>query len=131
MSDASAQWLVTGGSGLLGGELKPMMPGALFPTSAEFNVCDYESLRAYVAGKSIAGVLHAGAFTSPPKINEDPVRALQVNIIGTANVVRLCAEQGWRRKLNRPSGERDRSRSIGSRLLQISKRGTETLNKAS
>ncbi len=96
MSDASAKWLVTGGSGLLGGELKPLMPGALFPTSAEFNVCDYESLRAYVAGKSIVGVLHAGAFTSPPKINEDPVRALQVNIIGTANVVRLCAEQGWR-----------------------------------
>lgn len=96
MSIPLSEWLVTGGSGLLGGDLKALLPGALFPTSIDFDVRDYDALRTYVTGKPIRAVLHAGAFTSPPKINEDPMRALEVNIIGTANIVRLCAEFGWR-----------------------------------
>ncbi|MGZ7135615.1 MAG: sugar nucleotide-binding protein [Methanobacterium sp.] len=37
-------------------------------------------------------VVHAAAFTSPPKVDEVPMQALDVNIIGTANVVKLCSE---------------------------------------
>lgn len=93
---APLHWLVTGGGGLLGGELKSLMPGALFPSSVEFDVRDYEGMRAWVQGKTIGAVFHAGAFTSPPRVNEDPAKAIEVNIIGTANVVRLCTEFGWR-----------------------------------
>ena len=37
--------------------------------------------------------MHGAAFTSPPKINENPKLALDVNIVGTANLVRACMER--------------------------------------
>jgi len=88
--------LVTGGSGLLGGELKALLPHADFPPTPSFDVCDFEQMERYVLDRPIDGILHAGAFTSPPRINDDPVRALEVNIIGTANVVKLCVKRGLR-----------------------------------
>jgi len=93
--DAS-RLLITGGSGLLGGELKALTPHALFPSSSEFDVRDFEAMDKYILEQPVDGILHAGAFTSPPKINEDPERALDVNIIGTANVVKLCSKHGLR-----------------------------------
>ncbi len=40
--------LFTGGSGLLGGEIKQRLPRALFPTSAEFDVTNYSRMSAYL-----------------------------------------------------------------------------------
>lgn len=82
--------LFTGGSGLLGGEFREILPSIYYPSAQEFNVTDYEQLERYLEGKKIDLMLHCAAFTSPPKINEDPIRALDVNIIGTANIVKLC-----------------------------------------
>lgn len=84
--------LVTGGSGLLGGALRQLMPAARFPSSGEFNVLDREQMRNYVAADPPATLLHAAAKTSPPDIEREPVAALEANIVGTANVVRLCQE---------------------------------------
>jgi dTDP-4-dehydrorhamnose reductase len=88
--------LITGGSGLLGGELKERLPRALFPSSAEFDVTQLEQMAAYLELHPVTLLLHAAAFTSPPRCDQDPVRALSVNITGTANVVRLCLERGIR-----------------------------------
>lgn len=88
--------LVTGGSGLLGGELKALLPGALFPTSAEFNVTELAGMEAYLQGRDVQTLLHAAAFTSPPKVDKAPALALAANIQGTANVVRLCMERDIR-----------------------------------
>jgi len=88
--------LVTGGSGLLGGELRRLLPDAAFPTSKEFNVTDYPQMDAYVREKGYSAVLHAAAFTSPPRIDKDPLSALEVNIMGSANVVRLCVNHGMK-----------------------------------
>ena len=63
-----AKLLVTGGSGLLGGELKALLPDALFPPTAEFDVCDDAMMDAYAGTRDIGCILHAGAFTSPPRI---------------------------------------------------------------
>jgi dTDP-4-dehydrorhamnose reductase len=41
-------------------------------------------------------VIHAAAFTSPPAVDKDPVKAIEVNIIGSANVVKLCIKLGAR-----------------------------------
>lgn len=88
--------LVTGGSGLLGTALRRLLPGANYPTSAEFDVINYEQMDRFVARLPLALVIHAAAFTSPPRIEEDPVRAIQTNILGTANVTRLCMAVGVR-----------------------------------
>jgi dTDP-4-dehydrorhamnose reductase len=85
--------LFTGGTGLLGRHMKPLMPQALFPERAEFNITDPSNMAAYLDGKIVSTILHAAAFTSPPKINENPKLALDVNIIGTANLVWICMER--------------------------------------
>ena len=43
----------------------------------------------WIDGRSIEVLIHGAAFTSPPKVDADPLRAIDVNIVGTANVVRL------------------------------------------
>jgi dTDP-4-dehydrorhamnose reductase len=88
--------LVTGGSGLLGTELRSLLPQAAFPTSAEFNVTDLAQMDAFVRKNGFGLLLHAAAFTSPPKIDKDPLRALEVNILGTCNVVKLCIAHSLR-----------------------------------
>lgn len=82
--------LFTGGGGLLGHAFRSIAPDAMYPLSAEFDVTNYGQMEAYAADRPIDVVLHAAAFTSPPKIDQDPARALEVNIVGTANVVRLA-----------------------------------------
>jgi dTDP-4-dehydrorhamnose reductase len=85
--------LFTGGTGLLGRYLKPLIPEGLFPGRAEFDITDPSRMAAYLDGKTVATILHAAAFTSPPKIDESPKLALEVNIVGTANLVRVCMER--------------------------------------
>jgi len=88
--------LFTGGSGLLGSEFRRLLPGVYYPASGDFDVTDYAAMESYIAGKQITTIVHAAAFTSPPRIDQDPVRALDVNIIGTANIVKLCARSGMK-----------------------------------
>jgi dTDP-4-dehydrorhamnose reductase len=88
--EKQAEILFTGGSGLLGGEIKKLLPQAWYPTSAEFDVVNESQLQAYLADKSINLLVHAAAFTSPPLVEKAPAKALDVNIIGTANIVKLC-----------------------------------------
>jgi len=82
--------IFTGGSGLLGGEFHRILPDLLYPTSSEFDVTDYRGMEAFLDGKNIAMIVHAAAFTSPPKIDQNPALAIDINIIGTANIVKLC-----------------------------------------
>ena len=84
--------IFTGGSGLLGSAFKKVVPDIDYPSSGEFDITRYGQMREYVQEHGFDLLIHAGAFTSPPLIDKDPVMALRVNIIGTANVVRLCAE---------------------------------------
>ena len=90
------QILVTGGSGLLGTELRKLIPTASFPTSAEFDVTDFAQMDAWVRPRDFRLILHAAAFTSPPKVDKDPLRAMEVNIQGTLQVVKLCMAHNLR-----------------------------------
>jgi dTDP-4-dehydrorhamnose reductase len=82
--------LFTGGSGLLGSEFERILPDINYPSSSEFNVADYKMMEEWIRGKDISMLIHAAAFTSPPRIDKDPLKALETNIVGTANVVKLC-----------------------------------------
>jgi dTDP-4-dehydrorhamnose reductase len=92
----AATTLFTGGSGLLGGAFRQLMPEALYPASAELNVADAASLDRWLADRPLSTVIHAAAFTSPPRVDQDPIRAIEANIIGTANVARASATRGLR-----------------------------------
>ncbi len=84
--------IFTGGGGLLGTEFSKLLPEINYPSSKDFNVTDYEQMRDYIEAGDYELIVHAAAFTSPPLIEKNPKRALDVNIIGTCNVVRLCME---------------------------------------
>jgi dTDP-4-dehydrorhamnose reductase len=84
--------IFTGGNGLLGSEFKKIRPDINYTDYEDFNVLNYEQMKAYVEGKGFELIIHAAAFTSPPRIDKYPLEALEVNIAGTANVVKLCIE---------------------------------------
>src|ERR1043166_9882084 len=88
--------IFTGGRGLLGSEFKKIAPEFLYPLTGEFDVRDYSQMRAYAQTHGCDQVIHAAAFTSPPLVDKDPLKALDVNIVGTANVVKLCIQFGAR-----------------------------------
>lgn len=88
--------IFTGGSGLLGSEFRSLLPAVKYPSSSEFNVTNFEQMSSYARANGCEMVIHAAAFTSPPQVDKDPLKAVEVNITGTANVVKLCIEFGAR-----------------------------------
>ncbi len=82
--------LVTGGSGRLGTELKKILPKADFPASVAFNVTDEKKMERYIRRHRPSVIIHAAAFISPPLIDKDPQKAIDVNIIATATLAKLC-----------------------------------------
>ena len=86
--------LFTGGSGLLGLEFKKILPDIYYPSKTELDVTNYEQMDRYLGEGDWSVIAHAAAFTSPPIIDQDPLRAIDVNIIGTSNVVKLCMNYG-------------------------------------
>lgn len=84
--------IFTGGAGLLGSEFRKIRPDIDYPRHGDFNVANYGQIKEYVQSKGCDLIIHAAAFTSPPAIEKNPAEAIEVNIIGTANVVKLCME---------------------------------------
>lgn len=85
--------LMTGGTGLLGKNIKKISSDWLYPSSDEFDVTDFESMNKYFqANNNVDCILHAAAFTSPVNVDNDPIRALEVNIVGTANIIKLAQQ---------------------------------------
>jgi dTDP-4-dehydrorhamnose reductase len=96
-----ANILFTGGSGLLGAEMRKIYSDELFPTSIDLDITDVEECFRYmnrlmVRYPSITTIVHMAAFTSPPKIDVDPLRAVAVNIVGTSNIVSVAILYGLR-----------------------------------
>jgi dTDP-4-dehydrorhamnose reductase len=86
--------LFTGGNGLLGTEFKKILPDVQYPSKAEFDVTNYEQMDWYLSRSDWSVIVHAAAFTSPPRIVQDPLQAINVNIIGTSNLVKLSVKHG-------------------------------------
>ena len=88
--------IFTGGNGLLGSEFKKIRPDINYTDLEDFNILDYKQMKDYIEGKGYELIIHAAAFTSPPLIDKNPLEAMEVNIAGTANVVKLCMENDLR-----------------------------------
>lgn len=74
--------LFTGGSGLLGREVRKMRPDWLYPSHKELDVT-----KPVLGGWPMVDVIvHAAAMTSPPAVDKTPCAATWSNISGTAFV---------------------------------------------
>ncbi len=88
--------LMTGGSGLLGSEVRKIAPDLLAPSHAEFDITDPNSIEKYLDENKPDVILHLAAATKPPEHEKDPTLGLRINIIGTANVALAAAKRGIR-----------------------------------
>jgi dTDP-4-dehydrorhamnose reductase len=88
------QIIFTGGSGLLGSEFRKLMPESDYPSMERFDVTNYQQMEDYLRNRNFKILVHAAALISPPKIEKEPMGAIETNIIGTANVAKLCSRLG-------------------------------------
>jgi len=88
--------LFTGGTGLLGSELKKHLPEALFPSREEMDIRNTDQIFSYLNRTNPYLFVHAAALTSPPRVDKNPIEAIDSNIIGTSNIVKCCLERNLR-----------------------------------
>ena len=84
------QVLLTGGSGLLGNELEKLGIPLVSPSSTELDITDAAAVAAFVSRARPDVIIHAAASTDNRQIEASPMLALDVNIVGTANIARAC-----------------------------------------
>jgi dTDP-4-dehydrorhamnose reductase len=87
---------LTGGNGLLGTTFKKLRPDIIYTDIEDFDITDYRQMKSWFEPDGFDLMIHCAAFTSPPLIDKDPIKAIEANIIGTANVVKLCKEHSAR-----------------------------------
>lgn len=86
--------LITGTSGLLGGEFQKLLPNVLAPSHQEMLVEDREKVRNYFEKhKPIDLVIHLAALTKIPRCETEKDRAWAVNVGGTRNIMEIAYEQ--------------------------------------
>lgn len=87
---------MTGGSGLLGTEIQKIDASIGAPSHSELDIVSYESVKASLEKNKPEVVLHLAAATKPPEHEKNPAWGIATNIVGTANVARVCHELGIR-----------------------------------
>lgn len=88
--------LLTGGTGALGKEL--ISQGAqhfhiIFPTRGEMDILDISAIESFVSMHEPKYLIHAAAITKTIE-EDDTTNVVNVNIIGTANIVKVCKNHG-------------------------------------
>lgn len=96
--------LVTGAAGLVGNAVRVMLENAgrrvvaIDRTGAsidgrdvtECNVTDIHGLHNIARHNDLTGIVHCGAFSGPMVAADSPAQMVQVNIVGTANILELA-----------------------------------------
>jgi dTDP-4-dehydrorhamnose reductase len=89
---------ITGGSGALGKVLiKQLKTGSesydvLSPSSKDCNILDFKNLESILKKYSPNIIIHLAAFVDTFGCENDIKKAIDVNVIGTANLVKLCLD---------------------------------------
>ena len=82
--------LMTGGSGLLGSEIRKLDSMIISPTRKELDITNPKSIEKAIKKYKPDVILHLAAANKPPKHETNPEPGLSINIIGTANLCLAC-----------------------------------------
>jgi len=85
--------IVTGGTGRFGSVLKKTKFNyqLLFPTKNKLNIMKFNKIKNYLKNTKPYCLVHLAGLSRPMKIHEKNIsKSIELNIIGTANIVRAC-----------------------------------------
>src|SRR5210317_2201827 len=88
--------IITGGSGRFGEYLKKIKsPHKLFfPNKKELNILKPKSIESYLKAKKANVLIHLAGLSRPMDIhNREIEKSINLNIIGTANVTKVCSKK--------------------------------------
>jgi len=89
--------VVTGGTGRFGLELKKIQSKnkLFFPKRQELNILKINSIKKYLKLKKPKYLIHLAGLSRPMKIHKKFIKkSIDLNIIGTANITKVCSELG-------------------------------------
>ena len=87
--------VVTGGSGRFAQSLKKVMCKYrfIYPKKTQLNITNLNSIRRYLMKTKPQSVLHLAGLSRPMAEHESNIsKSINLNIIGTANLVNICSE---------------------------------------
>ena len=84
--------LITGGSGILGTELKKFFPDSLFPSHSELDITNHEMVFDYFSKNEFDSIIHAAAMTSVRQCESEKKLSWDTNVVGTKNLVDATTE---------------------------------------
>jgi len=89
--------VITGGSGRFGSELKKIKNKykLLSPNKNKLNILNLENIKKYLKLQKPYYLIHLAGLSRPLEIHKKHIdRSIDLNIIGTANITKVCAELG-------------------------------------
>ena len=89
--------VVTGGTGRFAQEIKKVKTkfNVHFPSKKELNILNLKSISNFLRRKKPKYLLHLAGLSRPMKIHEKLInKSIDLNIIGTANITKVCADLG-------------------------------------
>ena len=93
--DSNKRIIVTGGNGRFAQVLKKENKkfNILFPSKKNFNILKINSMRKYIKKNKPRYIMHCAGLSRPMNLHvKDISKSINLNIIGTANVVNVCNE---------------------------------------
>ena len=87
--------VVTGGSGRFASELKKIKTDykVIYPSKKHLDITSYEKIKNYLKKNKADYVIHLAGMSRPMKSHEKNLaQSINLNIIGTSNLVRACSE---------------------------------------
>jgi dTDP-4-dehydrorhamnose reductase len=87
--------VITGGSGRFGLILQKKYKSnkLLYPNKKELNILSTESIEKYLKKTKPKILIHLAGLSRPMKMhNDDIIKSIDLNIIGTGNVVKICSK---------------------------------------
>ena len=89
--------VITGGTGRFGKVLKKTKNkyNLIFPAKKKLDILDYNITKKYLKSIKPKYLIHLAGLSRPMKIHETNLkRSIDLNIIGTANITKICSDFG-------------------------------------